>query len=170
MPGKNFDPRKEAFICERLVKLIPPSQIAKEWTKEYPDENHLSLQSIQYYILTRKNKIEDMRQSLIEKTVEKAMEVPIANEKVRLQRMEDLYHISSTILMKKDKISTGLDCLREARQEVKGDTASTQNYLQLNQFNELTNEQLMDKKRELEQKFIDLSKKGVNSYAQIQSP
>ena len=159
-----MNPKKEVFICEQLMKLKTHREISEGWAKLNPDDKPLTKQAINYYIVTRKNKVEDLRNKLIEKTVEKAMEVPIANEKVRLQRMEDLYHISTTILQKKDKVAVALNCLREARQEVKGDITSTQNYLQLNQFNELTNEQLLEKKRELEQKFIELSKRGVNSY------
>ena len=165
-----INPKKEAYICEQLVRLKSHRKIAEGWAKLNPDDKPLTKQAINYYIVTRKNKVEDLRNKLIEKTVERAMEVPIANEKVRLQRIEDLYHISTTILEKKDKVVTALDCLREARQEIKGDTASTQNYLQLNQFNELTNEQLLEKKRELELKFIELNKRGANSYASVKSP
>ena len=160
-----LNPKKEAYICEQLVKLKTHREISEGWAKLNPEDKPLTNQAINYYIVTRKSKVEDLRNKLIEKTVERAMEVPIANEKIRLQRMEDLYHISNTILQKKDKVTSALNCLKEARQEIKGDTASTQNYLQLNQFNELTNEQLLEKKRELEHKFIELSKKGANSYA-----
>ncbi len=166
-----LNPEKEKFICERLAQLKTNKIISEEWAKLHPEEQTLSMQAIRYYLITRRAKVEDIKQKLIEKTIEKAMEVPIANEKIRLQRMEDLYHISTTILEKKDKVTTALGCLKEARQEVKGDTTSTQNYLQLNQFNELTNEQLLEKRRELEQKFIELTKRGANSYVpQVQSP
>ena len=160
-----LNPKKELYICEQLVKLKTYREISEGWAKLNPEDKPLTNQAINYYIVTRRNKIEDLRNKLIEKTVERAMEVPIANEKVRLQRMEDLYHISTTILLKKDKVAAALSCLKDARTEVKGDTTPTQNYLQLNQFNELTNEQLMEKKRELEQKFIELSKRG-DVYAQ----
>ena len=156
------NPKKEVFICEMLAQSRSYDEISKGWAKLSPEDKPLTKQAIYYYIKTHKNKIEDMRQKFIEKTVEKAMEVPIANEKVRLMRMEDLYQVSTTMLKKKDMVTSSLECLREARQEVKGDTGSTQNYLQLNQFNELTNEQLLEKKRELEQKFLELSKKGDN--------
>ena len=119
------------------------------------------MQLIRYYKETRGPIIEEMRN----KVLDKALKVPIANETVRLQRTEALYQVSTTILDKKDMVDTSLKCLKEARDEVKGEGSSSQTYLQFNQYNELSDEELLFKKKELENKIIELNKKGEKVYA-----
>lgn len=163
--GNKKDFKKIKFICEEVAQQKSYQEISDDWVKQNPDERPISKQMVNYYIRSNKPVIQDIRQQLMDRTLEKAMEIPIANEKTRLTRMEALYLEANKIESVKDKIGVSLDCLREARQEVKGET-TTQNYLQFNQFNELTDAQLLDKKKELEQKFIELSKKG-DTYAQV---
>ena len=163
--SKSLTIKKETFICEHIAQMKPYSEIVEDWAKENPVEKPITKQAVYYFVKTRNHIIEDTRQKILEKRIEKAIEVPIANEKIRLQRMEHLYNTASGIRNTKDMVGTSLDCLKEARQEVKGDSGSTQNFLQLNQFNELTDMQLLEKKKELEEKFIELSKRGANKYA-----
>ena len=156
---------RELFIIQEFAQLKSVPQVTEACNKKFTNLKPLSVYTINYYKRTRAPVIAQLRDEIINK----AMEVPIANEKTRLQRTEKLYQVATTILAKKDRVETSLHCLKEAREEVKGESGSTQNFLQFNQYNEFTNEELMEKKRELERKFIELSKKGVNSY-EVKSP
>lgn len=147
---------KELFIVQQFAQLKSVSEVRESYNKKFCNDKPLSAHGIRYYKETRAPIIEQLRDKLISKT----MVIPIANEKVRLKRTEDLYNVATTILEKKDMVETSLKCLKEAREEIKGESGSVQNFLQLNQYNELTDEQLLEKKRELESKFIELSKKG----------
>ena len=153
--------KKQLFVCEQLAQLKTPQEIIGLWEKQNSDDTRISPQLIYYFKRTYASQIEDMR----DKIMEKSLEVPIANEKVRLQRTEGLYHIATSILNKKDMIDSSLKCLKEARDECKGEVGTTQAYLQFNQYNELSDADLIAKKKELEQKFLELTKKGVDTYA-----
>ena len=89
------------------------------------------------------------------KYLNELMDVPIAQEKIRLERDEELYNLALTIVDKKDKISTALTCLKEAREETKR-VDHSQSFIQFNQFNQLTDEELLDKKRRLEEKILNI--------------
>ena len=104
-----------------------------------------------------------------EKIVAGAMGVPIADEKIRLERTEKLYHVAATILNKKDMVDTSLRCLKEAREEVKGESSLKEMHLQLNQFNQLTDAELIRKKKDLESKIVELSRKdGIYEESSIE--
>ena len=150
---------KELFVIQQLAQLKSVSEVAKAYNAKF-DGKKVTIPMVRYYKETRAPIIEQMRDKFISKT----MYIPIANEKVRLRRTEGLYQESQKIEGVKDKVEVSLKCLKEAREEIKGESGSTQNFLQFNQYNELTDEQLLDKQKELEQKFIELSKKG-ESYA-----
>ena len=154
---------KELFICEQLAQLKTPNEIIGLWQKKNPTDGKLSAQLIYYYKKTYTAQIEDMR----DKIMEKSLEVPIANEKIRLQRTENLYQVSASILHKKDRVDTSLKCLKEAREECKGEAGASQSYLQFNQYNELSDTELLEKKKEIERKFLELTRKG-DSYAKEQ--
>ena len=154
---------KELFILEQFAQLKSPREVAELYSVKFPNAKKLVAQTMRYYKETRMPIIEQLRDKFISKT----MNVPIANEKIRLKRTEDLYNASANLVARDDDrvvlsaVEVSLKCLKEAREEVKGEGGSAQNFIQLNQYNELTNDELMDKKRELEQKFIELSKKGA---------
>ena len=153
---------KELFILEQFAQLKSPKEVAELYISKFPNNKKLSAQTMRYYKETRAPIIEQLRDKFIFRT----MTVPIANEKVRLKRTEDLYIAASNVVKRDDDkvlsaVEVSLKCLKEAREEVKGESGSVQNFLQLNQYNELTNNELIEKKRELEYKFIELSKKGV---------
>ncbi len=155
--------KKELFICEQLSQLKSPAEVVENYNRENPNDQ-IRTQNVAYYKKTRANMISKMR----EKFLEKQMRIPIAHEKVRLSRMEELYQKTQLIGVEEPEtqlksIETSLKCLKEAREEIKGGNSS-QNIVQFNQYNELTPEQLMDKKRELENKFIELSRKEGNIY------
>ncbi len=83
------------------------------------------------------------------------IDVPIAQEKIRLERDEELYNLALTIENPKDRIPVALTCLKEAREETKK-VEHSQSFIQFNQFNQLTDEELLEKKRRLEEKIINL--------------
>ena len=108
-----------------------------------------------------KTQIEDLKNSYLEKSIE---QVPIANEYVRLQREELLYKVSQKLSRNREKIDYGLKVLREAREETdKKQEISTA--IQFNQFNQLTDEELLDKKKRMESRILELSKTKEGEYA-----
>ena len=156
---------QEVFIMQQLAQLKPALEVTKLCNANFPQGKQVSVPTVYYYKRTRAPTIDELR----DKFLSKAMEVPIADEKTRLSRTEYLYQAAAQVVTKADKrvlsaVETSLKCLKEAREEIKGEGGSTQNYLQLNQYNQLTDEQLLEKEKELELKFIELSKKGANSY------
>jgi hypothetical protein len=82
-------------------------------------------------------------------------DVPIASEKVRLERDESLYQLSQTLDDPKDKVTTGLQCLQEAREETKGGSVTFNQY---NQQNVFTDAELLHKIKETEERVVLLSK------------
>ncbi len=146
---------RELYIIQELARMKSVPEVTELCNKKFPALKPLSMFTVRYYKQTRAPIIEQLKNEIIEKS----MSIPIANERVRLQRTEKLYQAANTILIKKDMVETSLKCLKEAREEIKGESGSTQNFLQFNQYNEFTNEQLLDKKKELEQKFIELNRK-----------
>lgn len=157
---------KELFICAQLAQMKTLSEIVILCREKFPHQKcKMTTQAISYYKRTKAPIIEQMREKILNATMN--MNIPIADEKVRLRRTEQLYQLSATLVKKEDIINNSLKCLKEAREETKGEIGSTQNYLQFNQYNELSDEQLIEKKRELEGKIIDLSKvKKEEVYAQ----
>lgn len=154
---------KEFFILEKLSEGKTCTEVSRLYHAKFPDDRVISPQGIRYYKETREDVIEEIRL----KVINKMMHIPIANEKVRLKRMEDLYQAASNVVATDDEkrlnaIGVSLSCLREAREEVKGNKESPA--IIFNQYNELTPEGLLDKKKELERKFIELSKKGDDTY------
>ena len=105
--------------------------------------------------------IEDLKSSYLDKSIE---QVPIANEYVRLQREELLYKMAQKLSRNTEKIDYGIKVLREAREETdkKQEVATA---IQFNQFNQLTDEDLLDKKKKLESRILELSKTKEGEYA-----
>lgn len=152
---------RELFILTQFSQLKTCREVAELHNTKFPNLKKVSPEGMKYYKQSRAAIIEEMR----DKFIDKAMNIPIANERVRLKRTEDLYTAASNVVAKDDNrilsaVEVSLKCLKEAREEIKGESGSVQNFLQFNQYNELTDEQLLDKKRELENNFLELSKKG----------
>lgn len=160
---------KELFLIECLAQYKSPQEVADLYNTKFPDVKRISKESIKYYKRTRAPVIEQLREKFIART----MHIPIADEKVRLKRTEDLYNAAANVVARKDRsvlsaVETSLKCLKEAREEIKGESSSGGNtFLQLNQYNELSNEQLIEEKNRLEKKFIELKRRG-NGY-EVQS-
>lgn len=161
---------KELFIIEQFAQLKGYKAVSELYNSRFPDAKRITPQGMMYYKRTRAPLINEAR----DRFITKSMNIPIANERIRLKRTEDLYNAAANVVAQKDEqilnaVEVSLKCIKEAREEVKGEIGSTQTFLQFNQYNELTDEQLLDKQKELEQKFIELSKKGENSYGEITS-
>jgi hypothetical protein len=92
-----------------------------------------------------------------------ARDIPIAIEKVRLERDELLYQLSQTLKDNKDKIHYGLSCIKEAREEAKGQNTSF-TFNQYNQTNILSDPELLQKVREAEERVVMLSQKEKEVY------
>ncbi len=108
-----------------------------------------------------KNKHPKLIERLRAKYLNDLIDVPIAQEKVRLERDEELYNLALTIENPKDRIPAALTCLKEAREETKK-IEHGNNFIQFNQFNQLTDEELLEKKRRLEEKIINIKSEVVN--------
>lgn len=151
----------KVYLIDQLAKDKPLVNIQKDLKTLYNiDIAYVNLHS---YKKKLKFMIEDRKTDIIQKTLD---EIPIANQTVRLDREETLYNISQNIQGQKDKdkIIYGISVLREARQETEQLEPVTAN-IQFNQFNQLTDEQLLKTKKDLEMKILELSKRGGNSYA-----
>ena len=94
-----------------------------------------------------KNKNKDLINKLRESFLSTIIEVPIAQKRVRLERTEELYGVA-------EEVDTKLKCLKEAREEVEGKGAANLTFQQFNQYNQLSDEELRDKLREVELKII----------------
>lgn len=140
--------------CLGLYKTYP--EVVVEFQKNYG--RRISKPTIERIYHDRSDEVEQLRSQYL-KTV---ADIPIAIEKKRLERNEELYQLSQELGNKKEKIDYGIRCLREAREEIKG-SHSTVNLTQFNQYNELSDDELIAKKKELEEKF----KKTLVNYKDV---
>jgi len=134
-------PDEKMFICNMLAQYKKPKEIKKLAKKEHGLT--LSSQVICGYRNRNKNLINSLRESFLSTIIE----VPIAQKRVRLDRTEELYQIAK-------QVDTKLKCLKEAREEVEGKGAANLTFQQFNQYNQLSDEELKDKLREVEEKII----------------
>lgn len=146
----------EIYICNLFAQNKSASEI-REMLK-YDHKTSLCLPTI--YNIAKKNSagIEKIRAAMFEKNLK--VSIPIASETVRLEREEALFNLSQNLQKNTEKISYGLSCLKEAREESKTRETAGANILQLNQFNYLTDSELLEKKKKLEESIIELNKKG----------
>lgn len=136
---------KEKFIVEQLAQMVEPKDIIRKYAEA--GMGRIDDAAVAYYRRTRGEVVRQLR----EKIMEASMDVPIANERIRLQRAEILYNQAQNITGLRDKVNTSLSVLDFAREETKESVPANVN-MQFNQFNQLTNEQLIQKKIELERK------------------
>jgi hypothetical protein len=140
---------RKIFICNLLAqyKTAPEIQtLLKEIHKVDMGKNTI------YKIKEDNGKFIEQQRA---KYLANLSDVPIAQEKVRLERDEELYLLSLGIKNPKDRVSTALSCLKEAREETKK-VEYQNNFIQFNQFNTLTDDELLEKKRRIEEKIINI--------------
>ncbi len=143
---------KNVFICNLLAQYKTAPEIVKLYKETHNEETTNKF----VYSIKKAN------QEFIEKQraiyLANLSDVPIAQEKIRLERDEELYKLALTIESPKESIYAALGCLKEAREETKK-VESGNNFIQFNQFNTLSDDELLEKKRRLEEKIISI--KGV---------
>lgn len=165
---KPIKSKKEFFIIKGLAAFDSPDAIIKSWNRRQPTDA-ITERDIKYYQEKRKAEIAELKRDVVSKGIVQATDIAISHERVRLERYEDLYWKSRKI--KGDgpsEIKCALDCLRAAREETKGEDGGAKTFLQFNQFNNLSDDELIAKKKELEKQIIDMNKMG-DSYGQEQS-
>lgn len=151
----------ETYICNLLAQDKNPREVSQL----LQDSQRISItsQTIRKFSQEKEPIIERIRQELSEKMLKRY--IPIASETTRMEREEALYQLSQSLKQRTERIDYGLRCLGAAREECKSEKKdSTPQNVQFNQYNILTDEQLLFKKRELEKSIIALSKKGDGSY------
>lgn len=115
------------------------------------------------YYMAKKHKfdIDQLRARFLASTID----VPIAQERVRLERDEAMYQLAQTIARTDIRISKSVEVLREAREEIKGPgsngmPASGVN-AQFNQFNfnNISDSELIGLEKKLRRDLADVLKK-----------
>lgn len=162
----NLIPRTKTLIvgqarvtaCQLIAEFKEPLEVIRALNDRY--DLNISEETIKNFTEKHEKEIGRLRAAYLSEV----STVPIANEKIRLERTEDLYKQSQKLEDSSTKILRSLDCLRTAREETKGVGSQGLN-VQFNQFNELTDEEIVDKKAVIEKKIMDLMKKGKDSYA-----
>ncbi len=146
------------------ISLLAQRKTLKEVQDELKKNQNINVSIMALSRLYAENK------DLIDQEEQKIMAVqcgaPIGIEKVRLERDEALYQLSQQLPPKdiRGKVSLGLACLKEAREETKGSGNSGNTY-QFNQFNELSNKELLDKIRKVKLEIVELEKREGEVYA-----
>ncbi len=143
------------FICN-LAAQYKTSQEIQSLLFEVHNFNMTS-QTIRKIIDRNLKTVEKLR----EKYLSDLMTVPIAQEKIRLERDEELYKLALTIENRKERINSALTCIKEAREETKKSDHS-QNFIQFNQFYTLTDDELLEKKRRLEDKILNIKSEVIH--------
>ncbi len=143
---------QKMFVC----RLIAEGKTNKETIEALKKEHGVDVDRSNIRWYRNSKKYADLLNKMKEKFLSAVLEVPIAQKRVRLKRLEQKY-LESQKMKDKDRIVYGLKCLKEAKEETKDEPA--ENSIQVNQYNELSNEELLQKKKELEQKIIELSKR-----------
>lgn len=149
-------------LCERnyfICNLFAQYKSGEEVKRLVKEIHNVDLTLTSLYII--KSKHLKLVERLRAKYLNDLIDVPIAQEKVRLERDEELYNLALTIENPKDRIPVALTCLKEAREETKKIEHSN-NFIQFNQFNQLTDEELLEKKRRLEEKILNIKAEVVD--------
>ena len=137
---------EKILVCNLIAQYKKPKQIQILLDDEH--DIKLKLNTIRKFNETDKELIGKLREHYLS-TVS---EVPIAQKRIRLEREEALYETADEIDEVKDKIDTKLKCLASAREEVEGRGGQTVTFAQYNQYNQLSDEELQQKIKEIELK------------------
>ena len=144
--------------CQMLAQFKDPIDIIRRLNAKY--DMAISQDTVREFEEKHVKEITTARTRYLSST----MQVPIANERVRLERVEELYQTCKKLGRPERKIRYSLDCIKEAREETKGPSDGMVTNIQVNQFNQLSDEELLDKRKQIEKKIYELSKKGDSSY------
>ena len=131
------------FICNLVAQYKKPREIVS-----LMEEEHDII--IKGALVSRyKNSNKDLIDKLRSQYLANINDIPIAQKRIRLERADELYDASQEIHTVKDRVDSGLKCLKEAREETEGKGQSV-TFQQFNQYNQLTDEELEDKLKEIE--------------------
>ena len=146
-----------AEVKRYVINLLAQSKGYKEiqGLVKTTHEHEISTGAIARVLQTSQGEIEEQKNKFLASSAD----VPIALERVRLERDEALYQLSQKVTGTRDKVVLGLNCLKEAREESKN-TLPT-NVYQFNQFNNLSDAELLAKKKKLEARILDIKKVEV---------
>ena len=140
-------PDQKILICNLLAQYKKPRQIMSI----LKDEHELNVKT--KTITKFKNSEQELIGKLRDRFLATVAEVPIAQKRIRLERAENLYEISQE-LEGKDRVDSGVKVLATAREEVEGKGSSQITLQQFNQYNQLTDEELQDKIKDIESKIM----------------
>lgn len=147
----NFTTEESMIICRWIGELKGPQEVADLVKEELGKET--TRQNI--YLTYVKN--EKYREAIIKyrnEYLDRVSDTPIANKKIRIERLEDLYRSAKTDAVR-------LKALSLAREEIEGN----KNYLELYQkdlrydpFKDVSNEELVRELREIDEKLMAMRK------------
>ena len=140
-------PDQKILICNLLAQYKKPRQIMSILKDEH--ELDVKTKTITKFQVNEKELIGRLRDRFLSTVAE----VPIAQKRIRLERAENLYEISQE-LEGKDRVDSGVKVLATAREEVEGKGSSQITLQQFNQYNQLTDEELQDKIKDIESKIM----------------
>ena len=150
--------QRATFVCNLAGQLKSP----KEISTLIMDKFGRAIGVVAITTFVEKNK--DWVGKIREQYLSDISTIPIAQEKIRLERDENLYQLSQTIAKPTDRISSGLACLKEAREELKGGHIQ---YNQYNQYNQFTDAELLEKQKKIEGQIIEISKTNVKEVVNV---
>jgi len=156
-----LSPNENLLVCNLIAQYKKPRQIQSILEEEYGVK--LGLKRIRNFYGKEEKLIADLR----ERYLATVSEVPIAQKKVRLEREEQLYEVADGIEEIKGKIDSKLKCLASAREEIEGRGAQSVTFAQYNQYNQLSDEELQYKIKEIELKIAKASAIEVEDAVQV---
>ena len=134
---------QKLFICNLIAQYKKPREVVKL----VEEEHNIVIKGD--LVLRYKNSNKDLIDNLRSQFLANINDIPIAQKRIRLERADELYEASQEIHTVKDKVDSSLKCLKEAREETEGKGQSV-TFQQFNQYNQLTDEELEDKIKEIE--------------------
>lgn len=148
------------FAKEQLAKMKSYGEIIKELGEKF------KITTTESELIRLEKKSTREIQSIRTKYLLDLSAVPIANEVIRLERTEEFFKLSQGLNKDTSKIDYGLKCLKEARQEIKGEGEGLTANIQVNQFTGMSDEELIQKKKKMDSKIMELIKREDGTYAQ----
>ena len=159
MTKRKLTQEEETKICDLFGHFKTASQIQRI----LKEENGITISKNSLYYISNRPKNKQVIAKCRDVYQIAPIEVPLATKRGRMERIQELDELTEG-LPSKDKIQYGLRCVKESRDEMEGSPVSL-HLAQYNQYNLLSNDELIDKKEELKKKIIALVKREGGSYA-----
>lgn len=160
MPKIILKEKHKEFICNLIAQYKQQDEIIEELRATY------DIKILPNQITRIRQKKYDLIEKLRNVYLFNLAKVPIAQKRVRLERLEGIYEVATTIDPLKQRISMQLKCLNAAQTEVEGKVgAGTVYNTQINQYSNLSDKDLKEKIKRLRSEILDLAKDKENRYA-----